>query len=221
MRVLVVCDWFLKYAASQSASLHRAGAEVLLLCRDHALEFGGASLEFETTLRDLDGVRVLALPGRVSSVAALRQLPAVRREARGWRPDIVHAHDNGDPRLLWIVGAHTRVTTLHDPRPHPGQPLPSAIERSVRRRWLTGSAAIVVHGRALVDELPDWARSTRVFTIPHGAPVRERPLSGRPVDRVALRTARALQGRRRPPGCDDPRVERTSRGATGDRRKRS
>jgi hypothetical protein len=68
MRVLVVCDWFLKYATSQSAALRRAGMDVFLLCRDHASEFGGSSEERQEVFRGVsDSVSVFCL------VASLRQ----------------------------------------------------------------------------------------------------------------------------------------------------
>jgi starch synthase len=177
MRVLVVCDWFLKYAASQSAALRRAGMDVFLLCRDHASEFGGSSEERQDVLRSVtDGVAVGVLPGRITSPSAVRDVGRLRGLIRSWRPDVVHAHDNTDPRLLAIVSGLTRVTTVHDPVPHPGQrPLPK-VEELVRRRWIRGSAAVVVHGTAIAEALPAWARPSRVAVIPHGAAVRDRPL---------------------------------------------
>jgi alpha-maltose-1-phosphate synthase len=177
MRVLVVCDWFLKYAASQSAALRRAGMDVFLLCRDHASEFGGSSEERQDVLRSVtDGVAVGVLPGRITSPSAVRDVGRLRGLIRSWRPDVVHAHDNTDPRLLAIVSGLTRVTTVHDPVPHPGQrPLPK-VEELVRRRWIRGSAAVVVHGAAIAEALPAWASPKQVAVIPHGAAVRNRPL---------------------------------------------
>ena len=176
MRVVVACDWFLKYAVSQANALSRAGTDVLLLCRSHSLEFGGSTTERDDLLDSLNAVPVAVLPGRISSVPSMGDVVTLWRRIRTWRPDIVHAHDHADPRLLAILAGTTRVTTIHDPVPHPGQPLLSRSERLVRRRLIKGSASVVVHGRALVDELPEWMRRRRVAVIPHGAPVRERPL---------------------------------------------
>jgi glycosyltransferase involved in cell wall biosynthesis len=177
LRVLVACDWFLKYSASQAKALRRTGADVTLLCRDHAHEFGGSTQERDDVIGALrDEVAVSVLPGRVKSPSAVKHVVALRREVRGWRPDIVHTHDNADPRLLAIVAGLTRVTTLHDPVPHPGQPRMSRVEQVVRRRWITGSAAVVLHGKALADVLPDWVPRARVAFIPHGTSVREDPL---------------------------------------------
>ena len=176
MRVLVACDWFLKYAASQASALARAGAEVELLCRTHALEFGGSSKERARVLDQLAGVSCRELPGRISSPRSVGHVIRLRRDIHARAPDIVHAHDNTDPRLLAIVAGLTRVVTVHDPVPHPGQPTLSRIEGGVRRRWVTGSAAVVVHGRALASELPPWMRARPVRSIPHGTAVAASPL---------------------------------------------
>jgi glycosyltransferase involved in cell wall biosynthesis len=177
MRVLVVCDWFLKYATSQSAALRRAGMDVFLLCRDHASEFGGSSEERQDVFRGVsDSVWLGVLPGRITSPAAAREVGRLRSLIRSWRPDVVHAHDNTDPRLLAIVSGLTRVTTVHDPVPHPGQRRLPKVEELVRRRWIRGSAAVVVHGAAIAEALPAWAAPKQVAVIPHGAAVRAHPL---------------------------------------------
>jgi glycosyltransferase involved in cell wall biosynthesis len=177
MRVLVVCDWFLKYATSQSEALRRAGVDVFLLCRDHAFEFGGSSEERQDVFRSVgDGVALGVLPGRITSPSAAKYIGRLRGLIRSWRPDVVHAHENTDPRLLAIVSGLTRVTTVHDPVPHPGQPSRPKLEELVRRCWIRGSAATVVHGTAIAEALPAWACRNRVAVIPHGALVRDRPL---------------------------------------------
>lgn len=176
MRILVACDWFLKNAAGQAQALTRAGAEVRLLCRSHALEFGGSAAERDELLRSLEGVGVYELGGRVSSISAAAQVLRLRRAIRRWHPDLVHAHDNGDPRLLAIVAGLPRVTSIHDPVPHPGQPVPNVLERFVRRRWIRSSAVAIVHGESLVAELPEWARARRTAALPLGADVRTAPL---------------------------------------------
>ncbi len=177
MRVLVACDWFLKYAVSQVSALHRSGADVSLLCRSHAFEFGGSNDEREQVLEALNGVPIRVLHGRVRSPSAVREVVELRRAVRKWRPDLVHAHDNFDPRLLAIAGGLTRVTTVHDPVSRVGQPRTNRVEQAVRRRWIAGADAVVVHGRALIDELPSWVPRTKVATVPHGASVRDHPLS--------------------------------------------
>lgn len=176
MRVLIVCDWFLKHAVKQAGSLARAGADVSLLCRSHTLEFGGSATERQQFLAELNGIPVRVLDGRVTSVSRTRKIVQIRRSTRQWRPDVVHAEDNADPGLLGIVRGLPRAMTIHDPVPHPGHPALGRIEAVVRRRWISGSSLVVVHGRALVDELPAWVSRTDVAVVPLGATVASAPL---------------------------------------------
>ena len=176
MRVLIVCDWFLKHAVGQTAALARAGAHVSLLCRSHNLEFGGSSTERQELLAELNGIPIRTLDGRVRSVSRSGQIVQLRRSIRHWRPDVVHAQDNADPGLLGIVRGLPRAVTIHDPVPHPGHPALGRLEAVVRRRWISGSSLIVVHGESLVDELPTWVRRANVAVLPLGVPVAERPL---------------------------------------------
>ena len=37
MRVVLAVDWFLKYASEQALGLQHAGADVLLICREHLM----------------------------------------------------------------------------------------------------------------------------------------------------------------------------------------
>jgi glycosyltransferase involved in cell wall biosynthesis len=176
MRVLVACDWFLKYAVSQVTALDRIGVEAALLCRSHSLEFGGSTSERYELLRQLNGSQVNVIPGRISSPTAASHVFNARRAIARWQPDIVHAHDNADPRLLAIVAGTPRVTTVHDPVAHPGQPALSRIEAVVRHRWIAGASAVVVHGRSLIEELPHWIRRRRIAVVPHGTTVALHPL---------------------------------------------
>ena len=176
MRVLVACDWFLKYAVEQVAALARAGAEVSLMCRSHALEFGGSAAERLEALDRVNGVPTYVLPGRIRPSRRPPRPSRIGVRFHAWRPDVVHAHDNADPRLLMIVAGLPRVLTIHDPVPHPGHPAQSRIENAIRRRWITGAQSIVVHGQALVTELPAWMLRRPVAVIPHGADIRAHPL---------------------------------------------
>jgi glycosyltransferase involved in cell wall biosynthesis len=186
LRVLVVCDWFLKYAARQTEALARAGVEVRLACRGHSREFGDSGAERARLLAELNAVPVHVVPGRVTSPFAVHGVLAIRRAVSAWAPDLVHAHDNADPRLLAIVAGTPRVTTVHDPVPHPGQPVLGRVESAIRRRWIAGSAAVVVHGVSLTAELPAWARKRRVEVVPHGASVLDEPLPIPPRPSVLL-----------------------------------
>jgi glycosyltransferase involved in cell wall biosynthesis len=176
VRVLIVCDWFLKHAVRQAEALARAGADVSLLCRSHSLEFGGSASERAQLLAELNGIPVRVLEGRVTSVARSGQVVQLRRTTLKWRPDVVHAQDNADPRLLGIVHGLPRALTIHDPVPHPGHPALGRIETLVRRRWISGSSLVLVHGESLVDELPGWIPRTNVAVVPLGVPVAKRPL---------------------------------------------
>ena len=42
LRVVLACDFFLRYSAMLAGAMARAGAGVKLLTRDHDLEFGGS-----------------------------------------------------------------------------------------------------------------------------------------------------------------------------------
>jgi glycosyltransferase involved in cell wall biosynthesis len=182
VRVVVTCDWFLKYAASQSAALARSGAEVLLLCRDHALEFGGDREERSDVLaiaRDA-GVVTVELPGRLSDVRRWRRLVAIHTMVKSFRAEVVHAHAGADPRALTLVPAVPTVLTVHDLSPHPGQPVARAflkrwcLERA-DRAWSHRAAGIIVHSERLRGEVRLRDRQ-RCFVVPHGLDVRKDPL---------------------------------------------
>ncbi len=124
MRVLVACDWYMKYASSHALALRRMGTKVLFLCRTHHREFGGSAEEYQQILERLQdsGVDLLRLPGRISSPGPMLLLPKLRHAIRTWRPDIVHAQENEDPRLLALTRGYPSVITIHDPVPHLGAP---------------------------------------------------------------------------------------------------
>jgi glycosyltransferase involved in cell wall biosynthesis len=181
MRVVLTCDWFLKYAAAQAAGLARAGAQVLLLCRSHALEFGGNQREWHAALDRAQraGVEVLEIPGRISDPRAVPRLIALRRRVRRFAPDIVHAHDGADARALALTTGIPTVLTIHDPVAHPGQP-----RKALRKRWfLNGSrdawraraGTIIVHSDRLRREV-ELREGQRCAVIPHGLDVLPAPL---------------------------------------------
>lgn len=181
MRVALACDWFLKYAAEQGAGLARAGADVLLLCRTHAHEFGGDARERGAALNSAirDGVRVLEVPGRLSDPRAAPALLGLHRKISRFAPELVHAHDGADARLLPLLSGLPTIVTLHDPLPHPGQPIPPARKRwalhGSRDIWRARAAVIVVHSERLAQELA-LGPAQRYTVIPHGLRVEPRPL---------------------------------------------
>ncbi len=189
MRVVITCDWFLKYAAAQSAALARAGAEVLLLCREHAYEFGGDAGERDATLAEpcAAGVRILELPGRLWELRGARALVPVRRALRSFGPDVVHAHDGADVRALALLGGRPTVLTLHDPLPHPGQPVPPWHKRWLlhgsRDAWRRRAQVIVVHSDDLRASVR-LAAGQRCAVLPHG--LRAHPSALEPPDTPAV-----------------------------------
>lgn len=182
IRVVVTCDWFLKYAVQQAAALARAGAEVLLLCRDHALEFGSDTRERLDTLREATelGVEVAELPGRGRDVRALRAMLRLRARMARFAPHVIHAHQRADPRALGVLPRAPLVLTLHDPAPHPGQPeARSAIKRhaldAAARTWRARAQVIVVHSDRLLPAIA-LRPAQRTAVIPHGLHVHPEPL---------------------------------------------
>jgi glycosyltransferase involved in cell wall biosynthesis len=181
LRVVLTCDWFLKYSAHQAAGLVAAGAQVLLLCRDHALEFDGDERERQATLElaRRGGVTVVEIPGRMSDPRAARALVRIARQIAQMRPHLVHAHDGADPRALALLTGLPTVLTLHDPVLHPGQPVPVARKRwflhGTRDAWRTRAGVIVVHSDRLRDETV-LAPGQTISVVPHGIHVEAEPL---------------------------------------------
>jgi glycosyltransferase involved in cell wall biosynthesis len=179
VRVVLACDWFLKYATGQSAGMARQGAEVLLLCRTHAL--GGDSRERRATVEFARraGVRVVEIPGRVSDPRAAPALVRIRQQLRSVAPQVVHAHEGVDPRALALLPRVPTVLTIHDPVPHPGQPVARARKRwflrGARDAWRARPSTIVVHSERLRTEVA-FRGSGRCVAIAHGLEVQPRPL---------------------------------------------
>lgn len=187
MRVVLACDGFLRYSAGLAAGLQVSGADVVLLTRDHDLEFGGQPGAARQFVRDAVGDRVdhLELPGRVRSPHGQKQAARLRSELRRFAPDIVHLQNSitNDPRLMVAAGARRGrfALTLHDPTPHLGDSV-SRIQVLATRLLARRAGLIFVHGEALQTEL-----STKVTTrapvvvVPHGVdPGTTSPLPDRP-----------------------------------------
>jgi glycosyltransferase involved in cell wall biosynthesis len=185
VRVVLTCDWFLKYASAQAAGLVRAGADVVLLCREHAHEFGGDHAERARSLAVAQeaGVSVLVIPGRLSDPRATPALARLATRIRRWRPHIVHAHDGADPRALALLSGLPTVLTLHDPVLHPGQPLAPTGKRwflhGSRDAWRVRARAIVVHSQSLRPQVT-LRDGQRCVVIAHGLEVSPLPLPAPP-----------------------------------------
>jgi glycosyltransferase involved in cell wall biosynthesis len=194
VRILIVCDFLFKYGAQQARSLVRVDHDVAMLCRSHALEFGGAAAERDEVIDGLrrEGIQMLVVPGRVRSLTAVPQMLDIRRELRRWRPQIVHVHENHDPRLLALTAGYPTVLTVHDPLGHPGSPELTRGEDWAFRRWFKRADRFVVHGPALVEELEPIVGRGRIVVIPHGLTPASEPLP-RPEAPNVLLFGRLLQ----------------------------
>ncbi len=179
MKVLLVTDWYLKLVVEgQATALAQLGHEVVLLCRGHADEFGGLTQERSVVLDRLreSGVRIFEIPGRRYGPESFPAVVTARRELREWGPDIVSAHQNSDPRLLYIARGAPIVYTVHDPEPHPGERTLHLRERLAASLWLRAAACIVIHGEELRGQLSNRERRREVRVIPHGIDVAAEPL---------------------------------------------
>jgi glycosyltransferase involved in cell wall biosynthesis len=188
VRVLIVCDFLFKYGSQQARALVHAGHDVAILCRSHALEFGGLEHERDQAHRRLrdEGIRMLVLPGRVRSLSAVPVMLGIRQTLRRWRPHVVHVHENHDPRLLALTAGYRTVLTVHDPLGHPGAPELTRSENWAFRRWFHRADRFIVHGEALVPELRPIVGERPITIIHHGTDARAEPLPAPPAPTVLL-----------------------------------
>jgi len=95
-RVLLVCDHLVRYAAGVGEGLRAQGAEVALLTRDHAEDFGGDrdAMRTEVAHRLGSDARVWWLPGRVRDRDAVPVARGIATAVRRFSPDVVHAQDS-------------------------------------------------------------------------------------------------------------------------------
>jgi glycosyltransferase involved in cell wall biosynthesis len=174
-RVLLACDWFVKYVAGLAGGLDEVGCEVMLLSRDHDQEFGdraGAMRAFVSS-RLGDRVRHLELGGRVSDPRRLGELARARRACRRWGADVVHVQDSlaNDVRLGLASGLATRryALTVHDPVLHPGDRPPPRTTRLARRALRRRAGLVFVHSEELREELLQvGGTSAPIEVVPHG-----------------------------------------------------
>jgi glycosyltransferase involved in cell wall biosynthesis len=178
MRILIVCDFLFKYASQQARSLVRADHDVAMLIRSHALEFGGSTVERDELLETLrrEDIKLFVVPGRIRSVSAVPDMLQLWRELHRWGPQIVHVHENHDPRLLAATTGYTTVFTVHDPVEHLGARSFTRTETWIFKQWFRRSERLVVHGQALADELAPAVGRARIVVIPHGTWPRSAPL---------------------------------------------
>jgi alpha-maltose-1-phosphate synthase len=175
VRVLLGCDFFLKYTAALTAGLAREGADVALLSRDHDFEYGGVPGAMCRGVRATlpEGVPHLMLAGRVRHLAQIPQLLHARARARRFAPEVVHLQDSvaNDPRLFFASGARLGrfALTVHDPTPHPGDAPQSAWKRLTRRFLIRTAGLIFVHAETLAAETRQvYSPRAPVVVVPHG-----------------------------------------------------
>ena len=187
-RVLLACDFFLKYTAGLARGLADVGCDVVLLTRDHDLEFGGVPGAMRRFVAEaLAGkARHVELGGRVRDLSRLPQVLRLRQDLRRWAPQAIHVQDSlpHDMRLAVAAGFPwgKYAFTVHDPAPHPGEPRRAARIGIVRRALRRHADLIFTHSPVLVDELraADEIRGAAVV-VPHGvddvvaAPLPETP----------------------------------------------
>ena len=177
-RVLLACDFLLRYTARLAGGLAQQGAPVCLLTRDHDLEFGGgAEAGGQATRYVASRVgprgRHVRVPGRVSDPRALPALAAATGRVRRWRPDVVHLQDSvaSDPRLVLAAGALPGrfALTVHDADIHPGDEPLDRRQALVRTQLVRRAGLIFVHSEAVREQLRASARpSAPVEVVPHG-----------------------------------------------------
>jgi glycosyltransferase involved in cell wall biosynthesis len=175
LRVLLACDWFVKYTVGLAEGLLDQGCEVALVTREHDDEFGrepGAMRAFVGE-RLGDRVRHVELGGRVRHPRALAAALRIRRGADRWAPQVVHIQDSlaNDARLAAAVGSLRRplALTVHDPVPHPGDPVPPATTRRLRRLLRRRAGLVFVHSDELAAELAATGETRApIAVVPHG-----------------------------------------------------
>ena len=177
LRVLVVCDWFLRYVTPYVLALRSDGVEAAVLCRDHALEFDGRREERAELLARLRGagVPIFVMPGRVSSPRAVTGAFRAALATRRWAPNVVHAQSEvHDPRMLAAIAGYPTALTVHDPELHWGSGRRPLRLRLLQSAWRRRAQLLVTHGDALAAAL--GARDGEVAVIPHGTMVAAEPM---------------------------------------------
>jgi glycosyltransferase involved in cell wall biosynthesis len=178
MRVLLVVNWFLKYAAEQAAGLAEGGAEVQVLCRDNLEEFSGNETEWHSCLQRVTSATGRApwiIRGSGTGPRALRGAAGMERHARAWNPNIVHAHPNASPALFAASPRTTLALTVHDVVAHPGQTPINLTRKVMERAWEHRASGFIVHGEELRPLLAARVGGRPVAVVPHGVLPEGRP----------------------------------------------
>lgn len=187
-RVVLGCDFFLKYTVGLARGLTELGCDVTLLTRDHDWEFGGEPGAMRAHVEGVLGDRVCheQIHGRFREVGTWRSALAERRARHRVPPDVVHVQDSvrNDARIPLAAGARPDrfALTLHDVHPHPGDPPNPRHHHAVAHTIIKLAAVTFVHADVLRDELIEKHRPRGgVVVVPHGVdPPDPQPLPERP-----------------------------------------
>jgi glycosyltransferase involved in cell wall biosynthesis len=188
VRVLLACDWFVRYTVGLTGGLHASGARPLLLTRAHDREFGSAPGAMRAYVDETlgSGVPHLRLGGRVRDPRSALELARLRQAVHRFSPHVVHLQDSlaNDPRLFVAAGAWPRryALTVHDLERHPGDRPANLRQRELWRALVRGAGLIFVHGDVLRERLiAEHRPRATVVVVPQGsdelsvAPLPERP----------------------------------------------
>ncbi|BBX85791.1 glycosyltransferase family 4 protein [Mycolicibacterium aubagnense] len=192
LRVLMIIDWFVNYAAPIAVSL-KDTIDVRCVLKDHGTELGLPGRAIREKEAMFDPVQVDFVPGKQSDLRSLGALVRLIIKVRKFRPDVVHSQWHSDWRLLLLslaVPRSSRILTVHDVTPHPGRQFhTSYFKRLVRWALYRTSDGFVVHGERLVPLLREDPRVRAlayIGVVPHGSlahPTERYPL---PHDRCLL-----------------------------------
>jgi glycosyltransferase involved in cell wall biosynthesis len=175
LRVLMIADWFVYYLAPIAVSLNET-AQVKCVLRDQGLELGlpGQAIREKTEM--FGPLQVDFVPRKQFDLRSLGAVLRVARSIRAFRPEIVHSQWHSDWRLLLlslVAPRSSRILTVHDVTPHPGQQFhTNPLKRLVRRALYQTSDAFLVHGERLVAGLRGDCRvpaGAYIGVVPHGS----------------------------------------------------
>jgi glycosyltransferase involved in cell wall biosynthesis len=192
-RVVMACEWHLKYATPLARGFAEIGCQVRFVTRTHDLEFGGDAGSarpggmMRWVTETLDGrAEHLALPGRVRDVSAVPEVFRLRRAIRHFAPEMTLLQDSvvHDLRLALIAGARPRryALTVHNAESHPGDPRRSARVQRSYSMLIRNAGLLFVHTESIRDRLIELEHPPApVVVVPHGvSPPRFHPLPATP-----------------------------------------
>jgi len=174
-RVLLACDYFIRYTSGLAEGMRANGWEPVLLDRDHDHAFGGRPGAMREYVRERLGPeqREIRIEGRVRELGRLPTVAAAHRAVRMLDAAVVHVQTclPNDLRLVAAAGLRRGryALTVHDVDEHPGdgeQPLP---QRLLGPRLLRHAGLVFVHAEPLRQALVErGATRAPVEVVPHG-----------------------------------------------------